>query len=57
MASDWQMVDAYVTRTILDNGEVIYYGAFKTKEEAQQWADQLINATIETIYAPAYSRG
>lgn len=57
MASDWQLSEGYVTRTILDDGEVIYYGMFKTIEEAQHWADQLLNATIETIYTPTYSRG
>lgn len=57
MASDWQMSEGYVTRTILDNGDVIHYGMFKTIEEAEQWAKQLINATIETIYTPTYSRG
>jgi hypothetical protein len=45
--------------TITDCGEdgSVMYGPFDTMEKAVEWGRQLINASIEPVYVPAYNRG
>lgn len=46
----------YVTLTTIPDG-IVSYGLFDTLMEAQRWAVQLNNATIQAVYQPAYNRG
>lgn len=45
--------------TITDCGEEgqVMYGPFESEALALVWAKQLINASIEPVYVPAYNRG
>jgi hypothetical protein len=49
-------LEGYITLTDTEDG-VVSYGLFKTLEEAQAWAIQLRNATIQAVCAPVHSRG
>jgi hypothetical protein len=53
---DGMSVSGYITSTNTEEG-VIFYGVFNTLDEAQVWAKNLANATIEPIYIPAFNRG
>ena len=46
----------YITLTNTEDG-IVSYGLFATLEEAQAWAIQLRNATIQAVCVPAHSRG
>ena len=53
-AGSWRA--GYITLTNTEDG-IVSYGLFATLEEAQAWAIQLRNATIQAVCVPAYSRG
>lgn len=46
----------YITLTDTEDG-MVSYGLFEKLEEAQAWAKQLRNATIQAVCAPVHSRG
>ena len=52
-----QKVSGWVTNTQIDMDDTIMYGPFDTMEKAVEWGRQLINASIEPVYVPAYNRG
>jgi hypothetical protein len=53
-AMQWR--EGYITLTDTEDG-IVSYGLFKTLEEAQAWAIQLRNATIQAVCAPVHNRG
>lgn len=53
-AGSWLV--GYITLTDTEDG-VVSYGLFDKLEEAQAWAIQLRNATIQAVCVPAHSRG
>ncbi len=53
-AGSWR--EGYITLTDTEDG-IVSYGLFKTLEEAQAWAIQSRNATIQAVCVPAHSRG
>ncbi len=53
-AGSWLV--GYITLTDTEDG-VVSYGLFDKLEEAQAWAIQLRNATIQAVCAPVHSRG
>lgn len=53
-AGSWRA--GYITLTDTEDG-VVSYGLFNTLEEAQAWAIQLRNATIQAVCVPAHNRG
>jgi len=52
-----QTVSGWVTNTQVDIDSTVMYGPFDTIEKAVEWGKQLINASIEPVYVPAYNRG
>jgi hypothetical protein len=52
-----QNVSGWVTITQTDTDGSVMYGPFETMERAVAWGRQLINASIEPVYIPAYNRG
>ena len=52
-----QMISNWVTVTETDTDGSVMYGPFDSKEKAIEWGNQLINASIEPVYVPAYNRG
>ena len=52
-----QKVANWITVTQTDTDGPIMYGPFDTMEKAVEWGRQLINASIEPVYVPAYNRG
>ena len=38
-------------------GELVIYGGFSTREEAEVWLKQLVSGEIHPVRSPAYSRG
>ena len=52
-----QMVANWVTVTEVEGDGTVMYGPFDTVEKAVEWGHQLINASIEPVYVPAYNRG
>lgn len=53
-AGSWLV--GYITLTDCEDG-IVSYGLFEKLEEAQAWAKQLRNATIQAVCAPVHSRG
>jgi hypothetical protein len=53
-AGSWKV--GYITLTNTEDG-VVSYGLFDNLEEAQAWAIQLRNATIQAVCAPVHNRG
>ena len=47
----------WITITETDTDGHVIYGPFDSQEYAMIWAKQLINASIEPVYVPAYNRG
>jgi hypothetical protein len=52
-----QRVANWITITETDTDGHVIYGPFDSQEYALIWAKQLINASIEPVYVPAYNRG
>ena len=52
-----QKVSHWITITQVDIDDIVMYGPFDSQEYAMIWAKQLINASIEPVYVPAYNRG
>ena len=52
-----QSVANWVTVTDTGRDGLVMYGPFDTMEKAVEWGRQLINASIEPVYVPAYNRG
>ena len=52
-----QKVANWITVTQTDTDGSVMYGPFDTMEKAVEWGRQLINASIEPVYVPAYNRG
>jgi hypothetical protein len=52
-----QLVANWVTVTDCGEEGPVMYGPFDTMEKAVEWGRQLINASIEPVYVPAYNRG
>jgi hypothetical protein len=52
-----QKVANWITITETDTDGHVIYGPFTSQEYALIWAEQLINASIEPVYVPAYNRG
>jgi hypothetical protein len=52
-----QKVANWITITETDTDGHVIYGPFASQEYALIWAEQLINASIEPVYVPAYNRG
>ncbi len=52
-----QDVSGWVTVTQTDTNGTVMYGPFDTMEKAVAWGRELINASIEPVYIPAYNRG
>ena len=52
-----QKVANWITITETDTDGHVLYGPFDTMEKAVEWGRQLINASIEPVYVPAYNRG
>ena len=52
-----QKVANWITITQTDTDGPVMYGPFDTMERAVEWGRQLINASIEPVYVPAYNRG
>ena len=52
-----QKVANWITITETDTEGHVIYGPFDSQEYALIWAKQLINASIEPVYVPAYNRG
>ena len=52
-----QMVNSWITITQIDIDSTVIYGPFDTMEKAIEWARNLINASIEPVYAPSFNRG
>lgn len=53
-AGSW--LAGYITLTDTEDG-IVSYGLFTTLDEAQVWAKQLRNATIQAVCAPVHNRG
>jgi hypothetical protein len=49
-------VKGWITSTLTDERDVVYYGMFDTIEEATKWADSLLPSTIEPVYALSHNR-
>lgn len=49
-------LEGYITLTDTEDG-IVSYGLFKTLDEAQAWAKQLRNATIQAVCVPVHNRG
>jgi hypothetical protein len=47
-----QSPKGYVTSTTLDDGEVVIYGVFETKDKALEFGSKLINCLVYPIYPP-----
>jgi hypothetical protein len=52
-----QMVNSWITITQIDIDSTVIYGPFDTMEKAIEWARNLVNASIEPVYAPSFNRG
>ena len=52
-----QRVANWITITDCGKDGSVMYGPFDTMEKAVEWGRQLINASIEPVYVPAYNRG
>jgi hypothetical protein len=52
-----QQVSGWITSTQTSTDEKIFYGFFATQEQALEWAMNLVNATIEPVYHPAFNAG
>lgn len=52
-----QWVAGWATSTQTDTDGVVVYGMFTTKEEALEWANNLINAVVFPIYVPSTNAG
>ena len=50
-------VAGWITSTQTDTDGQVLYGFFATIEQAQDWAKNLVNATIEPVYHPAFNAG
>lgn len=50
-------VSGWITSTQTDTDGQVLYGFFATIEQAQDWAKNLVNATIEPVYHPAFNAG
>lgn len=52
-----QLVASWITVTQTDADGSVMYGPFDTMEKAVSWGSNLINASIEPVYVPAFNRG
>ncbi len=52
-----QRVANWITITDCGKDGHVIYGPFDSQAYAMIWAKQLINASIEPVYVPAYNRG
>ena len=53
---DGQPIEGWGTVGIYEGG-IHVYGGFSTREEAQEWLDQLVSGAVIPIYTKAYNRG
>ena len=51
------IAEHYITETICDTGEKVWYGPFDSLDKAESWAKELVNATILPVSYPTYNRG
>lgn len=52
---DGMLVSGWIAKTIYE-GELVLYGPFASKGEAESWARHLIQGEVEPIYTPAFNR-
>ena len=48
-----QIPEGYVTSTVLDDGEIVFYGVFDTLDKAVKFGSNLINFVPHPIYPPS----